>query len=179
MVLQRTLHGISVADLMQRVYRGVAPELPLDQFVGRYVLGQGDQGFPVLLEPEQDGPQRLLGMMTLRNLRRFAFKEWPRTHVSEAMTPVHQVRRLAPEMAAREAFRTLLESGEEQLPVIDGEALLGILRRRDLITYIQMRLRQPIARLALEPTRRGACSAVDRRCVGRDGARRACRRRGR
>lgn len=146
MVLQRTLHGISVADLMQRVYRAVAPELPLDQFVGRYVLGQGDQGFPVLLEPEQDEPQRLLGMMTLRDLRRFTFKEWPRTHVGEAMTPAHQVRRLAPEMAAREAFRTLLESGEEQLPVIDGEALLGILRRRDLVKYIQMRLQQPIAR---------------------------------
>jgi Zn-dependent protease len=145
MVLQRTLHGISVADLMQRVYRAVAPELPLDQFVGRYVLGQAEQGFPVLLEPDQDGPQRLLGMMTLRNLRRFTFKEWSRTRVSEAMTPAHQVQVLAPEMAAREAFRTLLESGEEQLPVIDGDALLGILRRRDLVKYIQMRLRQPLA----------------------------------
>ncbi|MFL5805465.1 MAG: site-2 protease family protein [Roseiflexaceae bacterium] len=146
-VLQRTLHGISVADLMQRVYRAVGPELPLDQFVGRYVLGQTEQGFPVLPEPDDDGPQRLLGMMTLRDLRRFAFKEWPRTHVSEAMTPAHQVQALAPQMAAREAFRTLLESGEEQLPVIDGDALLGILRRRDLIRYIQMRLRQPLARL--------------------------------
>ena len=146
MVLQRTLHGISVADLMQRVYRAVAPELPLDQFVGRYVLGQTEQGFPVLLEPEQDGPQRLLGMMTLRNLRRFTFKEWPRTRVGEAMTPAHLVLALTPEMAAREAFRTLLESGEEQLPVIDGDALLGILRRRDLVKYIQMRLRQPLAR---------------------------------
>jgi Zn-dependent protease/CBS domain-containing protein len=145
-VLQRTLYGISVADLMQRVYHAVAPEMPLDQFVGRYVLGQADQGFPVLLEPDLDGPQRLLGMMTLRDLRRFTFKEWPRTHVGEAMTPAHEVRMLAPQMAAREAFRTLLESGEEQLPVIDGDALLGILRRRDLVKYIQMRLRQPIAR---------------------------------
>jgi CBS domain-containing protein len=144
-ILQRTLHGISVADLMQRVYRAVAPELPLDQFVGRYVLGQTEQSFPVLLEPELDGPQRLLGMMTLRDLRRFTFKEWPRTHVGEAMTPVHQVHMLAPGMAAREAFRTMLESGEEQLPVIDGDTLLGILRRRDLVRYIQMRLRQPLA----------------------------------
>ncbi len=101
----------------------------------------------MLPEPDDDGPQRLLGMMTLRDLRRFAFKEWSRTHVSEAMTPAHQVQALAPQMAAREAFRTLLESGEEQLPVIDGDALLGILRRRDLIRYIQMRLRQPLARL--------------------------------
>jgi Zn-dependent protease len=146
LVLQRTLHGISVADIMQRAFRAVAPELPLDQFVGRYVLGQSDQGFPVLHQPEIDAPQRLLGMMTLRDLRRFTFKEWAFTHVGEAMTPAHRVHALTPEMAAREAFRTLLESGEEQLPVIDGDALLGVLRRRDLVRYIQMRLKQPIAR---------------------------------
>ncbi|HEX5688699.1 MAG TPA: site-2 protease family protein [Roseiflexaceae bacterium] len=145
LVLQRTLHGIAVADLMQRAYRAVAPELPLDQFVGRYVLGQVDQGFPVLYQPEQDEPQLLLGMMTLRDLRRFTFNEWSLTRVGEAMTPAHRIRTLAPEMGAREAFRTLLESGEEQLPVIEGGALMGILRRRDLVRYIQMRLKQPLA----------------------------------
>jgi CBS domain-containing protein len=146
LVLQRTLHGIAVADLMQRVYRAVAPELPLDQFVGRFVLGQTDQGFPVLRQPEHDEPQLLLGMMTLRDLRRFTFNEWALTRVGEAMTPAHRVPALTPEMAAREAFRTLLESGEEQLPVIEGGTLLGMLRRRDLVRYIQMRLKQPLAR---------------------------------
>jgi len=34
----------------------------------------------------------------------------------------------------------LLESGEEQLPVIDGQHLLGVLRRRDLVRHIQSRL---------------------------------------
>ncbi len=140
LVLQRILNGVAVADLMQRVYRAVAPELPLDQFVGRYVLGQGDEGFPVLPQPDADAPQPLLGMMTLRDLRRFTLNEWAFTHVGEAMTPAHRVRALAPHMAAGEAFRTLIESGEEQLPVIDGNALQGILRRRDLVSYIQLRL---------------------------------------
>jgi CBS domain-containing protein len=45
-------------------------------------------------------------------------------------------------MAAREAFRTLIESGQEQLPVMEDEMLQGILRRRDLIRYVQMRLQQ-------------------------------------
>lgn len=140
LVLQRILTGVSVGDLMQRVYRAVTPDLPLDQFVGRYVLGQSDEGFPVLHQPETDAPQRLLGMMTLRDLRRFTLNEWSFTHVGEAMTPAHRVRALAPQMAAGEGFRTLLESGEAQLPVIDGDALQGILRRRDLLTYIHMRL---------------------------------------
>jgi Zn-dependent protease len=138
-VLRRTLSGVSVSDVMQRAYRAVAPELPLDQFVGRYVLGQIDQGFPVLQRPEVDAPQPLLGMMTLRDLRRFQLNEWAFTHVSEAMTPLHRLRALAPGTPAGEAFRTLLESGEEQLPVMDGPTLLGVLRRRDLVMYIERR----------------------------------------
>lgn len=142
-VLRRMLSGISVADLMQRVVRAVAPELPLDQFVGRYVLGQIDQGFPVLQLPDTDSPQPLLGMMTLRDLRRFQLNEWAFTHVGEAMTPFHRLRALPPGMPAGEAFRTLLESGEEQLPVLDGATLLGVLRRRDLVSYIERRVHNP------------------------------------
>jgi Zn-dependent protease len=142
-VLRRMLSGISVADLMQRVVRAVAPELPLDQFVGRYVLGQIDQGFPVLQLPDTDAPQPLLGMMTLRDLRRFQLSEWAFTHVGEAMTPFHRLRALPPGMPAGEAFRTLMESGEEQLPVLDGAVLLGVLRRRDLVSYIERRAHRP------------------------------------
>ncbi len=136
-VLQRLLSGVSVADLMQRAFRAVGPDLPLDQFVGRYVLGQIDQGFPVLSRPETDAPQPLLGMITVRNLRRFQFNEWSLTHVGEAMTPMHRLRALPPEMPAGEAFRTLIESGEEQLPVTDGATLLGVLRQRDLLGYLE------------------------------------------
>ena len=49
----------------------------------------------------------------------------------------HRIRALPPEMPAGEAFRTLLESGEEQLPVMDGTVLLGMLRRRDMFGYIE------------------------------------------
>jgi hypothetical protein len=42
-------------------------------------------------------------------------------------------------MPAGEAFHTLLETGEEQLPVLDGATLLGVLRRRDLLSYIERR----------------------------------------
>jgi Zn-dependent protease len=136
-VVQRLLSGVLVADLMQRAFRAVAPDLPLDQFVGHYVLGQIDQGFPVLSRPEADAPQPLLGMITVRNLRRFQLKEWSLTHVGEAMTPMHRLLALPPEMPAGEAFRTLLESGEEQLPVTDGATFLGVLRQRDLLGYLE------------------------------------------
>lgn len=140
LVLQRALDGVHVADLMQRAFRAVAPDLPLDQFVGHFVLGQADQGFPVVQRPDADAPQPLLGMMTLRNLKRFTLNQWTLTSVDEAMTPVSRVRSLSPDTAANVALRTLLESGEEQLPVMVGTTLQGVLRRRDLLHYIQRQL---------------------------------------
>jgi Zn-dependent protease len=139
LVFQRLLSGVSVADVMQRAFRAVAPELPLDQFVGRYVLGEIDKGFPVLQRPEADAPQPLLGMMTLRNLRRFRLNEWEMTHVGEAMTPAYRLPAVPPEMPASEALHALLDSGEDLLPVTDGTTLLGLLRRRDVLSYVERR----------------------------------------
>lgn len=139
-VVQRTLTGVRVSDVMQPAFRAVAPDMRLDHFVGRYLLGQVDQGYPVIYRPDQEDPQPLLGMITVRNLRRYGLEAWAFTRVREAMTPADRVRILQPDMRAEEAFRLLMECDEEQLPVTDGAALLGVLRRRDLARFIQLRL---------------------------------------
>ncbi len=156
-LLHVTLNGVRVADLMQRNVRTVSPELTLEQFVSRYVLGHSDQGFPVVrimpAEPRStaEGPAGLLplmpsqspilvGMMTLRDMRRFTINDWPFTRVAEAMTPLHHVRALAPSWSAVDALHMMTETGAELLPVIEGPYLLGVLRRRDLALYIQLAL---------------------------------------
>lgn len=131
-VLRRVLRGVRVAEVMQRSYRAVAPEMRLDHFVGRYVLGQSEQTFPVVASQDYQGPPALLGVITVRSLRRFTLNQWPLMRVREAMTPLQRLRVLTPDTPASEAFRALLESGEDQLPVSDGQTLLGMLRRRDL-----------------------------------------------
>jgi Zn-dependent protease/CBS domain-containing protein len=142
LVLRRALHGFVAADLMRRVYRAVAPSTPLDRFVGEFVIGTDDQVYPVLSEPDAEAPQRLLGMIALRNIRRIALSEWPRTDVADAMTPASQVRSLAADTPAGEALRVLLETGEELLPVLEGETLSGVLRRADMVHFIQRRIGQ-------------------------------------
>ncbi len=131
-VLRRVLRGVRVAEVMRANYRAVAPDMRLDHFVGRFVLGQTEQSFPVIGSPDYHSPPALLGMITIRNLRRFTLNQWPTMRVREAMTPLHRLRVLNPDVPASDAFRALLESGEDQLPVSDGQTLLGMLRRRDL-----------------------------------------------
>jgi Zn-dependent protease len=140
LTIQRALNGVFVADIMQRTYRAVGPDMRLDHFVGRFVLGQIDQSYPVIDDPGCGVPQPLLGMISARNLRRFEPSRWSSTHVVEVMTPASQVRRLTLDTSAGDAFRALLESGQEQLPVVDGGTLLGMLRRRDLAQHLEQRL---------------------------------------
>ena len=135
-VLRRVLRGVRVAEVMQRSYRAVTPEMRLDHFVGRYVLGQSEQSFPVVGSLDYQSEPALLGMITVRNLSHFTLNQWPLMRVREAMTPVQRLRVLTPDTPASDAFRALLESREDQLPVSDGQTLLGVLRRRDLPRHL-------------------------------------------
>lgn len=140
LAFQRATRGVRVADVMQRTFHGVEPDLPLDQFVGRFVLGQSDMCFPVMAQPSDERGQPLLGMMTMRNLRRFAISQWTRTSIREAMTPIERVSMLTPDTSVDDALHLLAESDQDLLPVVGNSILLGVIRRRDLLFYIKVRL---------------------------------------
>ncbi len=141
MLLQLALHGVSVADLMQRRLRTVTGILTLEQFVARYVLGQSETGFAVV-EPSADPDEDplLLGLITLRNLRRFTTAQWSERTVAEAMTPAAQVASLAPGTSAFDALYALNATPNGLLPVLEGPRLVGILRHRDMAVFVQVQL---------------------------------------
>ncbi|GAB4441913.1 MAG: site-2 protease family protein [Chloroflexi bacterium OHK40] len=141
LVIQTVLRDVTVGDLMQRRLRTVTADLTLEQFVARFVLGQSETGFAVV-EPaaeEHDAPE-LLGMMTLRNLRRCTTDQWSSRRVAETMTPAAEVMALSPRMLAFDALYTFGASPDDLLPVLDGRRLVGILRRRDIAVFVQVQL---------------------------------------
>ncbi|NTU82479.1 MAG: CBS domain-containing protein [Chloroflexales bacterium] len=138
-VLQIALHGVCVGDLMQRRMYTPTPDLTLEQFVARFVLGQAETGFAVVEGPDDEAP-RLVGMMTLRDLRRFTTAQWPALRVGEAMTPAAQIVSLDPTTTAIDALYALKDSPDGLLPVTDGPHLVGLLRRRDLTVFVQVQM---------------------------------------
>lgn len=141
-LLQTVLNGVNVGDLMQRRFRTVTRELTLEQFVARYVLGQSETGFAVVEEDPSspDADPVLLGMMTLRNMRRFTTAQWALKRVGEAMTPLAQLPALSPQLPAFDALFLLNDNPDGLLPVADGLRLVGILRRRDVAIFIQVQM---------------------------------------
>lgn len=140
-LVQSALHGVTVADLMQRRLRTVPADLTLEQFVARFVLGQAETGFAVVDAPDNpDDDPHLLGVITLRNLRRFTTAQWSERCVAEVMTPAAQVTALTPNTSAFDALYALDASPDGLLPVTDGPRLIGILRHRDLALFVQMQM---------------------------------------
>lgn len=139
LLLQIALRGVSVGDLMQRRLRTVTRELTLEQFVARFVLGQAETGFAVV-EPLAEGAERLVGMMTLRELRRFTTSQWTTLRVGEAMTPAAQVTTVGPQTTALDALYALRDHPDGLLPVTEGELLVGLLRRRDVALFVQVQM---------------------------------------
>jgi Zn-dependent protease len=142
-LLQTLLSDVYVADLMQRRFRTVSPELTLDHFVARYVLGQAEMGFAVAHPGEADGEGAepvLLGIVTMRNIRRHAAAQWASQLVGDTMTPLQQLRSVGPRAAAIDALYLLNAGPDDLIAVTDGPRLVGILHRHDVAVYVQVQM---------------------------------------
>jgi Zn-dependent protease/CBS domain-containing protein len=130
LVTQRALQDVPVTRVMWTQPRSVTPELTLDRFMQEYVLGGDQSAFPV----EVDGA--LVGIVTFDDLRKFPHSEWTARTVREVLTPLEDLATLPVTAAADEALEELARRDVDQLPVLEGHALRGMVRRRDLVRFI-------------------------------------------
>ncbi len=86
------------------------------------------------------------GLVCLDDLRRLPQEEWVRTPVRGIMTPVSRLAVVRPDSPASEALRLLAEHDVDQLPVIDGQRLIGLVRRRDLMRWLTLKTGQAASR---------------------------------
>jgi Zn-dependent protease/predicted transcriptional regulator len=133
---QLVVHDILEQASVDRVMRTDPPTVPANSSVGAlvhdHVMGTDDYGFPVL-----DGG-RLAGVVTLDDVRKIARDQWDTVTVREIMTPSDRLVTVSPEEDAAEALDKLAQNDVRQLPVVRGGELIGLLRRRDVIKWLQL-----------------------------------------
>ncbi len=121
-------------DLVKRTQTGmisnpvtIGPDATLEQLdekCGQYRIS----GLPVV-----DGDDRLLGIITNRDLRFVPVAEWATTKVDEVMTPMPLI--TAPVGISREDATTLLRQHKrERLPIVDDQGrLAGLITVKDFV----------------------------------------------
>jgi CBS domain-containing protein len=127
---KHALHEVSVREVMWTQPVRVAPDLTLERFVQEHLM-QAELGtFAV----ESDGA--LLGLITLEDVRKVPQDQWSRVRVEEVMTPRERLATLTPSAKADRALDELARRDVNQIPVLEGGHLAGIVRHRDLVRWL-------------------------------------------
>ena len=132
-VIEHALSGVRVGRLMSRAPAVVGPELPVGALVDAYLLGSDARAFPVI-----DGGGRLLGIICLDDVRAVPRERWASATVGEVMTRAEALVTVGPEEAATAALRALAQRDVGQLPVVEDGRLVGLLRRQDLVRWLEL-----------------------------------------
>jgi Zn-dependent protease/predicted transcriptional regulator len=135
LLLQTTLHGLTVESLIERDVPRVPPDLSVQQLAHEYVLRQNRRAFFVAATDDGD----LLGLITLSDLRHVPEAQWPATSVYKAMTPRDRLVTVSPSTDALAALQLMAQHNLNQLPVLRGRDTLGIVTRAGLMQAIQLR----------------------------------------
>lgn len=127
------LRDVYVHDLMQHDPVTVDPGLDIQTLVDDYVLGQNVRGMPVC----DDG--RLVGIITVNDIKEISRDEWPRRQVSELMTGLAELQTVAELTPVNEVLRMMAEHDFHQIPVLWDGNLVGLITRSGLVRYLQYR----------------------------------------
>ncbi|MFN2132212.1 MAG: site-2 protease family protein [Anaerolineae bacterium] len=131
-VIHDILAGVPVERIMRKDPPTVGPNSSVTSLVHDHVMGTDDYGFPVL---EGD---RVVGIVTLDDVRGVPRSEWDMVTVREIMTPADQLVTTSLQEDAADAMDKLTERDIRQVPVVDGDRLLGLLRRQDLVKWLSL-----------------------------------------
>jgi Zn-dependent protease/predicted transcriptional regulator len=132
LVIHDILEGVGVSRMMRSEPPTVAPDVSVSSLVHDYIMGHEDRAFPVM----EDG--RLVGLVTLEDVRHASRETWEAATVREIMTPADELVMVTPEEDAAEALNKLTARNVGQLPVTQDHKLVGLLRRQDLVNWLQL-----------------------------------------
>lgn len=137
LVVQEVLDGVRVGQLMRRTGSIVPPETTVRAVVNDWFMRSSEHAFPVVV----DG--RLLGLVCVGDVRKLPQSAWDNTLVTAVMTPRERLAVVGPADGAESALRKLGELDVDQLPVVDGELLVGMISRRDIARWLELHVGTP------------------------------------
>ena len=133
LVLQTTLEGITAGQIARRDFIAIPPDMTMDHLVGEMMLAGHGRCYPVVAGDE------LLGLITLTDAQQLDREQWPATSVYRAMTPLEKLHTVSPLEEAAAVLQLMSETDVNQVPVVEGSRIIGIISRADILRLIQVR----------------------------------------
>ena len=132
LLLKDALRKVRVEDLMITSFDTVPSTLSIQHLVDDYIMRHRDRGFLVVDEG------MVKGIVCLDDVKKLSKERWPTTPISEIMLPKELLEKVSPEENASIALGKLTARNIHQIPVVQENRVRGILRRNDILNYIQL-----------------------------------------
>ena len=130
--LQQQLAGVKVKDVMDINPECIGPEVSVESIVHGAFIQRDRKALPVC------NPNGLMGIVTLADVKRVPRDRWQ-------ITPVQEIMTRAPLLSVDEnddlngALKVLAQNGLNQIPVMSGGHMVGLLSRADVLRFMQVR----------------------------------------
>ncbi len=129
----RTLMGQHrVADAMRRDFPRIAGDITLQTLVDHFVLPEGNHYFVV---SEGNAGEGLITLSTIHTVSR---EMWPVTTAAQMMIPTAKLDTITPDAGLWAVLEKMGRDGVNQLPVVEGSQIVGILSREDILQYLRV-----------------------------------------
>jgi Zn-dependent protease/CBS domain-containing protein len=132
LLVRQALENIPVTQVMRSSFVTISPELSVEQFMREHALASDQRVFPI----EVDG--YLLGTVSIDQVRHVPKQEWPNATVEQIMIARAQLPALPPDAGAEQALFELARNDVDQLVILEGRKLLGLVRREDLLRWLDI-----------------------------------------
>ncbi|MFB0517810.1 MAG: site-2 protease family protein [Acidobacteriota bacterium] len=132
-VLQHSLAGVKVRDLMTSNVIAVDEGLSVAELVEGYFFKYRHTSFPVVSGEE------LRGIITLKVVKKLHREEWAYKQVRDIMSGVSSDAVLHPDESVVDALRKMTTEERGRLPVVEGGRLKGILARNDIMSLFKVK----------------------------------------
>jgi Zn-dependent protease len=131
-ILKSVLGDHKVYDAMKQDFPRVPADTTLQTLVDHYVLPGTGRYFVV------NTPSGFAGLVTLDSIRKVPRSDWPVTAAAQVMVPLQSLDSTRPDAILWSALEKMGRDGVNQLPVVDGNGIVGILSREDVVHYLHV-----------------------------------------
>jgi len=130
---REALHEVSASQVMTSDCPVIPPNVTINQMVQEYVFTSGCYFF---LVADEGGVK---GILTLNNIKAVPRQNWDVTQVQEIMAPVDKVKVAHPDQDALSILEEMDENDINQMPVVSGGSVIGLITRDNLIRFLRTR----------------------------------------
>jgi Zn-dependent protease/CBS domain-containing protein len=131
-VLKSLLGEHRVLDAMKRDFPQVSGDVTLQELVDKYILPAGVRYLVV------NGASEGTGLVTLGSIRKVLRSDWGKTRASQVMVPLERLDSTRPDAVLWSALEKMGRDGVNQLPVVEGNGIVGVLSREDILHYLRV-----------------------------------------